>query len=164
MRHRLFSIIVLAVVLALALGGAPVAAGPRGNSVNARRCQHGGWQQLQGEDGIRFANQGDCVSHAAHGGTLEAIPAIPHLRMVQSDPTVPCSWTVTWAGFLPDTTYHYQIFLNGVSLGPGFDILTDGSGYTGSGFGMEAGNSAQFKAYLAPDLVTPVAESNVVSC
>jgi uncharacterized surface anchored protein len=45
-----------------------------GNSNAAKACQHRGWQVLQGADGERFKNQGQCVRYAARGGTLEPIP------------------------------------------------------------------------------------------
>ena len=36
----------------------------------AKACQQGGWKHLYRTDGTGFKNQGDCVSYAAHGGTL----------------------------------------------------------------------------------------------
>jgi hypothetical protein len=43
-----------------------------GNAENANLCQNGGWQTLTRSDGSTFANQGDCVSYGAQGGTLVA--------------------------------------------------------------------------------------------
>jgi hypothetical protein len=56
-------------VLCVAAAG-PAAAAKGGNSENAKRCQKGGWQSLFDANGGRFANQGDCVSYGAQGGTL----------------------------------------------------------------------------------------------
>ena len=62
------------VMLVPAAGGAQ-AVGEVGNAPNAKACQHGGWQQLiRGEDGSSFANEGECVAHAARGGELRARP------------------------------------------------------------------------------------------
>jgi hypothetical protein len=57
-------------VLALPAAAATATAAKAGNSGNAMLCQKGGWQTLYHSDGVRFANQGDCVSYAAHGGAL----------------------------------------------------------------------------------------------
>jgi len=53
-------------------GYAPGVMASGGNSAAARRCQHGGWEDLQETDGTTFASQGECVRFAAHGGTLES--------------------------------------------------------------------------------------------
>ena len=53
-------------------GTASAAAG--GNSAAAHACQKGGYATLQRTDGTLFNNVGACVSYAAQGGTLEAIP------------------------------------------------------------------------------------------
>lgn len=39
-----------------------------GNSDAAHLCQNGGYLNLLGEGGSKFANTGECVSYAAHGG------------------------------------------------------------------------------------------------
>jgi hypothetical protein len=57
---------------ALAAAAAPAYAGNGGNSTNAQACQQNGWQQWRRADQTWFANTGDCVSYAAHGGTLTA--------------------------------------------------------------------------------------------
>jgi hypothetical protein len=56
----------------LAVNGTASAA-PGGNSAAAHACQKGGFATLRGTDGTLFNNVGECVSYAAHGGTLEAI-------------------------------------------------------------------------------------------
>jgi hypothetical protein len=143
MRRRPSSIAIVVIIctcLMSVLPNAAVAAPGGGNSANAAQCQKGGWQQLQRTDGSRFSNQGDCVSYAAQGGALVPIAATPVVQMIpDGGADVPCSWAVIGTGFLPLTTYHYQIFLSGTSLGPGFDIMSDSGGSTGSGFGMEPG-------------------------
>jgi hypothetical protein len=47
--------------VALAAGGNPDA---------AHACQNGGYLRFQGIDGTTFTNVGQCVSYAAHGGTM----------------------------------------------------------------------------------------------
>jgi hypothetical protein len=72
MRTRL----AVAVVLGLALLGVLLmgAASPAraANDANAKLCQHGGWQAWVRADYTPFLDQGECVSYAAHGGTLTA--------------------------------------------------------------------------------------------
>jgi hypothetical protein len=41
-----------------------------GNSSAAHLCQNAGYLKVFRSDGTPFANTGDCVSYAAHGGTL----------------------------------------------------------------------------------------------
>jgi hypothetical protein len=49
-----------------------------GNSANAKACQKGGWQDWVREDRTPFANQDECVSYGAKGGTLTApLPSQP---------------------------------------------------------------------------------------
>jgi hypothetical protein len=67
----------LVVIGALAVVVSAVAAEPAmpakgGNSANAKACQKGGWQSLFTTTGGTFANQSECVSYAAQGGTLLA--------------------------------------------------------------------------------------------
>ena len=52
-----------------------VLAAKSGNSDAAHACQLGGYAGLTREDGTPFENTGDCVSYAAHGGTL--VPLAP---------------------------------------------------------------------------------------
>lgn len=68
---RVGIVVVLLALLGLSAGGAVASASSGGNSANAKLCQKGGWTTLaRSEDSSAFANQGDCVSYAAHGGTL----------------------------------------------------------------------------------------------
>ena len=66
--NKLRTLLVLFAALALTVGVATASADD-GNSENAKLCQQDGWQDLVSADGTRFANQGDCVSYAAQGGT-----------------------------------------------------------------------------------------------
>ena len=63
----LFGALLAMATVSTAAGAAPGAAG--GNSDAAHACQQGGYQSLVGTDG-GFANVGECVSYAAHGGTF----------------------------------------------------------------------------------------------
>ncbi len=58
---------------ATATATTPPAAGT-GASVGAKLCQKGGFADLRGLDGTRFATTGECVSFAASGGVLVPIP------------------------------------------------------------------------------------------
>jgi hypothetical protein len=66
MRRYSKYIIVAGALAALAAPSAAMAS----NSGNAQACQQGGWQTLIRQDGTGFANQSDCVSYGANGGTL----------------------------------------------------------------------------------------------
>jgi hypothetical protein len=48
----------------------PAGAASGGNSANSHACENDGWRHFIRADGTPFANQGDCVSYAAQGGTL----------------------------------------------------------------------------------------------
>ena len=66
-------LLVVAGVLAVAVsvvGAGPAVAAKGGNSDNAHRCQKGGWESAFTTTGGTFANQGDCVSYGAQGGTV----------------------------------------------------------------------------------------------
>jgi hypothetical protein len=71
MRTRM--VLVFCAALALSVGVATATAGG-GNSENAKKCQKGGWTTLTRADGTPFANQDECVSYAADGGTLTPKP------------------------------------------------------------------------------------------
>ena len=62
--------------LALSASLATATAGNGGNSANAKLCQKGGWQALHRSDGSSFVSEEACVSYAANGGTLSAIPPV----------------------------------------------------------------------------------------
>jgi hypothetical protein len=62
--------------LALSVGLATATGGNGGNSANAKLCQKGGWQTLYRSDGSSFVSEEACVSYAAEGGTLSAIPPV----------------------------------------------------------------------------------------
>ena len=61
-------VIACATLVAVPVG---VAAEP-GNSLNAKACQQGGWENVVRADQSAFSDQGDCVSYAARGGVLTA--------------------------------------------------------------------------------------------
>jgi hypothetical protein len=49
-------------------------AGAGDNSANAKACQKGGYVNYTTATGTRFADTSECVSYAAEGGTLVALP------------------------------------------------------------------------------------------
>jgi hypothetical protein len=63
-------IVVAGALTALAV---PSAAMAGRNSDAAHTCQQGGWQTLARQDATSFANQGDCVTYAANGGTYKVL-------------------------------------------------------------------------------------------
>jgi hypothetical protein len=66
--------VVVSLAVAASVGVASATAAKGGNSENAKLCQKGGWMDVQGSDGTQFANQGECVSFGAHGGTIVPKP------------------------------------------------------------------------------------------
>jgi hypothetical protein len=59
-------------VVVFGFGALPAFAGG-GNSDAAHACQKGGYASYTRADGTPFANTGDCVSYAAHGGVLTPV-------------------------------------------------------------------------------------------
>jgi len=90
--------------------GLPLAVSAQGNSANAHACRQGGWQTLARQEARTepFANQGACVSYAAHGGTLATllVPTVDvgfiHIGFFNGEPI--CGIAVTISGF-PAGTY-----------------------------------------------------------
>lgn len=97
---------VLALVLVMALGIAtppaasanPPAQANLGNSVDAHRCQKGGWEDLARSESpmTAFANQDECVSYAAEGGVIVPL-MVSYLTLGWVSPI----GTVTGAGLQP---------------------------------------------------------------
>ena len=73
---KLRMILACCAALALTVGVATATAGngKGGNSANAKLCQKGGWTTLYRSDGTTFANQDECVSYGANGGTILTAP------------------------------------------------------------------------------------------
>jgi hypothetical protein len=69
-------VLVLCATFALTVGVATATADQGGNSADAHACQQGGWVNLQGSDGTQFANQDQCVSFGAQGGTIVPKPSV----------------------------------------------------------------------------------------
>jgi len=84
-----------------------------GNSDAAHACQQGGWQHLEGSDGTLFHNTGECVSFAAHGGTLVPIPQAPVIT------------SFTFDGLDPNGNPIFTAVFTGASFGI---LNTDGCG------------------------------------
>jgi hypothetical protein len=73
--RRLWAVGALAVGLFVPLVGGVHVTHAAGNSDAAHACQQGGYLSLQGSDGTTFANEGQCVSYVAHGGTIVGVNA-----------------------------------------------------------------------------------------
>jgi hypothetical protein len=124
----------------LAVNGTASAA-PGGNSAAAHACQKGGYATLQGTDGTLFNNVGECVSFAAHGGTLE--PIAPPSVSVTFTPTnrVPfCNVRVTISHFAPNTTYMNTFGTLLMPSNPSFSQTIDGTEFTTDASGNDTEN------------------------
>jgi hypothetical protein len=100
-------ILALFVAAATAAIVVPLAAAGGGNSGNAQACQQSGWQNLARQDGTAFTNTGDCVSYAAHGGTLvtKAPPITPVSEQMFGLDTNTCSVTVPYTRGIDTVIY-----------------------------------------------------------
>src|SRR4029453_17416256 len=87
--------------------------------------------RVQGSEGTRFLNTGKCVSYAAHGGTLVAIPRTVSITYTPSSDPHFCNVTVNLSHFAPNTQYAVNTLATDVgitlSFGP-FPVTTDSSG------------------------------------
>jgi hypothetical protein len=125
--------LVLVVVLSLLLPTV-VEAGPKANNENAKLCQKGGWTQLQGADGTRFASEEACVAYAAQGGTLQPVPTGTVTVSFITIPDFPgvCGVRVDVAGFAPGT---YDVVITDVGVnGSGSITRSITVGADGTGF------------------------------
>jgi hypothetical protein len=78
MRRLVLAIGVVALALtAFAVSGGTAVAAQGGNSANAHACQKDGWQLWVRADQTPFANQDECVSYGAQGGTLTVPLPVP---------------------------------------------------------------------------------------
>jgi len=132
MKHRYMRPVVAAVALAVALslGVATATAAAGGNSENAKICQKGGWMNYQGSDGTQFANQDECVSYGAHGGTLVLIPPTVTVTFSPTGDPNFCLITANLSHFAADTQYQVNFLLHDFTtqaFGP-FPVTTDSSG------------------------------------
>jgi hypothetical protein len=122
---RLIQALVLTVALTATLGFATGALAKGGNSANAKKCQQGGWQTAQTNEGTSFSSEDDCISYGAHGGVVfkPSLVAVPDTVGEEEDSVL------TASGFHPSTTAEVHIQVIG---GQGGSITlpatTDASG------------------------------------
>ena len=121
---RLFALLVVLAATAVVAVPLALAGADNGNSVNAKACQKGGWQTLaRTQDNTSgFHNQDECVSYAAHGGTLVSLVAKPAPSTAASEPMFnydvnTCSVTVPYTPGL-------NTFLYGVPGHPETEAIT----------------------------------------
>jgi len=140
-RFAMFALLLgIFVVPALA---ATVGASAHGNSAAAKACQQGGYANLQGTDGTLFANTGECVSYAAHGGELIDIPVVlPQIINVSFTPTGDpsyCGVAVELISFPANSTISVVVDVSGYVYNA--SMTTDATGYV---FGYPIGTYYQF--------------------
>ena len=75
-RVRRAAALALALLVTLAIA-APALAKSGGNAEAAAACQEGGYLEWTDSAGNAFRNSGECVSYAAHGGTLTPVVVDP---------------------------------------------------------------------------------------
>jgi hypothetical protein len=73
MKNRTRTLFVAAATLMPVLALSSAASAGNGNSDAAHACKQGGYLSLEGSDDRTFANVGECVSYAAHGGELQPL-------------------------------------------------------------------------------------------
>jgi len=119
-------------VLAAGAVASPAAAAPGGNADNAHACQKGGWETLaRAEDRYTaFANQDECVSYGAQGGTIVDLVVLnPYISLTFSPTGSPdyCGVNVHLREFQPNTEYVVSNYAQGSYWGS-TTISTDGDG------------------------------------
>lgn len=87
-------------VISTQMAGAATAAG---NSGAAHPCQQGGYVNYSTTTGATFTNTGECVSYAAHGGALVALPDLVLIPDCTTADGVGCAFTVENIGIGPVT-------------------------------------------------------------
>jgi hypothetical protein len=162
--HRWGAAIAIAAASAipvLAVAGTASAA-PGGNSAGAHACQQGGYLNLEGTDGTRFANVDACVSYAAHGGTLQALPPSISLAFTPTNSPNYCYVVVTLNNFAPNTTYPSSYNVNGFPNGSGPDLTTDANGNdTQVVFSFQKSTFPSTITYIVNDVNSP---TKTVTC
>jgi len=156
-------------VPALAIAGPARAAG---NNDNAQACQQGGWQYWLRADQTPFSNQGDCVSYAAHGGTLTApLPdLVPDLACSVTSGVVGCTLGVKNVGAGPATGV-VAVTFNGTGIpsgsgtfdfGPSLavDLGTLAPGDTQAAAGVADADWTGVSVHVSIDTGNAIAESS----
>jgi hypothetical protein len=118
----------LALLMVGGLSSAAQATNARSSS-DPELCKDGGWQNLTTSTGAPFANQGDCVSYAVHGGVLHPkaslVLTVSDCQLAGEDPVfgrvLRCTAVVAGSGLKPAAD---AIFCD---PGPGAGCLTIGS-------------------------------------
>jgi hypothetical protein len=105
-RLRRTAVIALALLATLAIA-APALATSGANAEAAAACQEEGFLDWTDADGNAFRNAGDCVSYAAHGGTLLPVvvdPVNPFSVSYRASGTNGFEATVTGSGLEPGSS------------------------------------------------------------
>jgi hypothetical protein len=74
MKRQLFAAFFLTVAGLGGIGAGGHTVALASNADAAHACQAGGYANLMGSNGTRFANAGACVAYVANGGTIQGIP------------------------------------------------------------------------------------------
>lgn len=161
-RRPFGQLVVIVLMLVSLMGVLPVAASAQGTSDAAHLCQQGGWKKLRGSDGTTFANQGECVNHAAQGGQLVPLATVtiyrvntefgghrvaftatgfaPNSVLVEEIWTDPSGDTLDWATVVTHTTTAQGTFGGTYTTGQpctsgtGSITITDSAGNTATGY------------------------------
>ncbi len=122
----------VSVLVLVALVAASTALASGGNSSAAKQCQKGGWQTSETSNGAHFANQSDCVSYAAGGGTL-FMPQVTARDLGCAVHPGFDTWEIDGTGFTPGSAEivdgvlipnHFFDSLGAIS----FDFIPDNAG------------------------------------
>lgn len=119
-----------AVASVLVFAGAALAANG-GNSASAALCQKGGWQTLMDSSAAPFSNDGDCVSYAAHGGSIYALASL-HVEPCATQPFDGLCVSTSGFGLAPTTFVTTPLLKNGVPVTTEF-LVVQADGTAGSG-------------------------------
>jgi hypothetical protein len=133
--------LIYALVVMLTLFTGAQLAGAQGNSGAAHACQDGGWEDLRGTFGETFANQGECVRYAAHGGVLVGSPTVTIHTVIYSRHSSPhVQFTISYVatGFAANTALVDVIYVSPatgreINFVDYSQIFTDSTGSYASG-------------------------------
>lgn len=159
--------VALAAALALLMvGGASSAAqaADARSSSDKELCKNGGWKNLTTSTGAPFANQGDCVSYAVHGGVLYPTPSlvftVSDCQVAGEEPgqgqVLECYGVIGGSGLKPGAAV---ILCNALFGGcsPGPTVASDGTfNFEGPGFYCLEGDVLTLSSTTAAD--NPITE------
>jgi hypothetical protein len=159
----------LALLMVGGLSSAAQATNARSSS-DPELCKHGGWQNLTTSTGAPFANQGDCVSYAVHGGVLYPTPSlgltVSGCEVAGTDPDLGqilvCNAVIAGSGLKPGADFIFCDPFPGVGCQTLTTVAPDGTlSYGGPGLFCVEGKLLSASSTTAAD--NPITDTGTCS-